>query len=252
MEFRFKKFSVKQEKSAMKVNTDGVLLACWTSHETLKGNCRVLDIGTGTGVISLITAQRLADNQSVVKFNINAIDIDLPSALEARINFGNSAWRENLFAECVSLKDFIKHERSESYNLIVTNPPFFNSSLLSPFKRKAVARHTEEMSFEDILKASFFLLSEEGRLNLILPPAEGEIFIKLAREYSLILSRICRVKSLASGPDKRWLMELTVHRNNCDSEYCGPKEESLIIQEHAGKDYSEEYKKLTGNFYLNF
>lgn len=252
-EFRFKKFSVRQESSAMKVNTDGVLLSCWLSIDGFHDNCRILDIGTGTGVISLILAQRVSDYLPEIPFNIKAIDIDAPSLQEASHNFLNSPWSESLAAEKISLADYLKKAENEQFDLIVTNPPFFRSSLKPPSRRRSLARHDDEMDSGEIIRAAAMILKKErGRLAVILPPEEGRIFIELAKEQNLYLLRICRVKTLAAGMVKRWLMEFSTASGKGDLQNSVPVEEDLIIQESAGKDYTKDYKGLTAGFYLNF
>ncbi len=249
-EFRFKQFSVKQNDSAMKVNTDGVLLASWVSvdNDQKKGfPCRILDIGTGTGVISLILAQRLSQKLPLAEFFIEGIDIDKPSSVEASFNFKNSPWSEKISSEWISLVGYFqKYGTNKRFELIIANPPFFTSSLRCPGERRSRARHDHDLPYDEIIESASLMLAGSGTLALILPPQESMLFVERAREIGLMPKRICRVKTLASGKEKRWMIEFGLNYKS------SPKEEQIAIQETAGKDFTSEYKELTKNFYLNF
>ena len=139
--FRFKKFEVRNEKSAMKVNTDGVLLGIAAPVNSSDSN--ILDIGTGTGTIALILAQRLHDTCGITdNVSIAGIDIDAPAAEEAGINFSNSPWADSLTAKNISLEDFSAETGDRKFDLIVSNPPYYDASLTNPDARKTTARHT--------------------------------------------------------------------------------------------------------------
>ena len=255
-EFRFKQFSVKQNDSAMKVNTDGVLLASWVSVDFEQKNrspFRILDIGTGTGVISLILAQRLSQKTPSGEFLIEGIDIDKLSSEEASFNFRNSSWSENISSEWTSLMGYLqKHRKDKRFELIVSNPPFFLSSLRCPGERRSRARHDHDLPYNEIIEFASQMLAGRGTLALILPPQESVSFIESAGENGLTPKRICKVKTLAAGKEKRWMTEFTLNCKSSPAEERIVIEERIIIQESAGKDFTPEYKKLTKEFYLNF
>lgn len=250
--FCFKRFSVRQSRSAMKVNTDGVLLAAWVdinkitalqSSQSIENPFQILDIGTGTGVISLILAQRL---ESGPPFKITAIEIDKNSAEEAAVNFSESPWSNNLLSKNLSLQSFMELEQPsnrERFSLILSNPPYFTHSLKAPSKRRSDARHNDALPLEDIIKAAHLFLEDDGILALVLPVNEGEQIISLAKQMSINLARVCRVKTLAHKKEKRLLLEFT--KVNCET-----LEQELIIQEKGGEFYSHAYCSLVENYYL--
>ncbi|MDD2594228.1 MAG: methyltransferase domain-containing protein [Bacteroidales bacterium] len=265
--FRFKRFSVKNDISAMKVNTDGVLLGAWM--QILPDDRTLLDIGTGTGVIALMAAQRMADmavNVGTLKsgrsepvfssdYAISAIDIDADSVTEAAANFKASVWNSALRAEHISLKQLI--ERFESvplqveasslcrnkFDLIFSNPPYFIDSLKAPQKRRSESRHTDTLPQEEIIDGALKLLSPKGRLAVIYPIEEGMAFICKARKKGMYLIRLCRVSTFDGCSPKRIMAELSMTDLPC-------VEESLTIQNES--DYTEEYKSLSKDFYLKF
>ncbi len=250
--FCFKRFSVRQSKSAMKVNTDGVLLAAWVtlnkltafqSSRLIEKPIRILDIGTGTGVISLILAQRL---ESGPPFKITAIEIDKNSAEEAAQNFSESPWNNNLVSKNISLHCFMELEQPsgpERFSLILSNPPYFTQSLKAPSTRRSAARHNDVLPLQDIVKAAHLFLEDDGVLALVLPVKEGVQFISLAKQMSLNLARVCRVKTLAHKKEKRLLLEFA-------NRSCETVEQELIIQEKGGEFYSHAYCSLVENYYL--
>ena len=234
----------------MKVNTDGVLLGSWvsllSSDSTSEGSrINILDIGTGTGVISLIIAQRLS--QLAKSFMIDAIEIDKPSVDEAAYNFAQSPWSENLISFESSLQNYLKMRRVEKYDLMVSNPPYFIDSLKTPCKRRTSARHNDDLSYEDIIDAAIELLAESGVLAVILPREEGDRFISLIAGKPLQLARRCKIHTLEGKREKRYLMEFV--RTSKSVEFM---EEHLVMQQTGGLEYTEQYKNLTGDFYLKF
>lgn len=205
--FQFKQFKVKNVSSAMKLGTDSVLLGAWAPlHD---GDRRVLDIGTGTGVVALMIAQRISHQEGV---SIDAIDIDLPSVEEASHNFEISPWSGSLRAVHTPLQEFYPDER---YDLIVSNPPYFVDSLKAPSLRRSNTRHTDSLPHIDLISSAFRLLKEGGRLVVILPKEEGEAFIRDAELFHigkslpvrLQLSRLCKVSTVSRKPPKRYIME---------------------------------------------
>ena len=252
--FYFKKFAIRHTDSAMKVNTDGVLLPALVSVLPTNSELfRVLDIGTGTGVISLIIAQRLAQLHKA-DFEICAIDIDADAAKEAQFNFENSDWSQNLKSEHISLQSFLTRFKSDSnhkceranskFSLIISNPPFFTNSLQAPSQRRTDARHNNALPFSDLIKGAFELIEEDGVFAVVLPADAGDPFIDLAKKHGLYPQRLCRVKTLAEKLEKRYLIEFSKNKKASFSE------ETLVMQLSGGKYYTPEYCQLVENFYL--
>ena len=241
--FRFKRFEVVNERSAMKVNTDGVLLG---AAMTLKeGDRRLLDIGTGTGTIALMAAQRLAGipgqagNEEV---RIDAIDIDEPSAVEAAANFARSPWAEHMHAHNLSLDDFAASGEWK-YDMIFSNPPYFEDSLTASDERKSTARHTSEgLSYRDIFEFAAERLTPQGRVSLVLPADQEAGVCRYARMCGLHLFRILRIRTVTRKAPARIIVEFS--RERC----IGPADDILTIQDE-GK-YTQEYLSLTHDFYL--
>ena len=233
--FRFKKFEVVNERSAMKVNTDGVLLGA--SMTIRPEDKRFLDIGTGTGTIALMAAQR-----SCADAKVDAIDIDEPSASEAAANFANSPWSESMSAFNMSLDEFAK-ETLAMYDLIFSNPPYFEDSLSAPDERKSTARHTSDgLSYRDIFNFASERLVPSGRVSLVLPADQERELCRYARMSGFHLFRILRVRTVPRKAPTRIIAEFA--RERCDL----PSDSILTIQ-NEGK-YTQEYLSLTHNFYL--
>ena len=305
--FRFKKFNVVNERSAMKVNTDGVLLG---ASMTITGHDRrLLDIGTGTGTIALMAAQRLLEipgqagndvrstgNDVVAAGNdvmaagndwtpnesaclreqlertlirradcnreqqllpeavsegndvmIDAIDIDEPSASEAAANFRNSPWAESLTAYNMSLDEFAEELNLKGaetgYDLIFSNPPYFEDSLTAPDERKSAARHTSDgLSYRDIFDFATTRLTENGRVALVLPADQEQAVCRYARMSGLHLSRILRIRTVPRKAPSRMIVEFSRHRVD------QPEDTVLTIQNEG--QYTHEYLSLTKDFYL--
>ena len=245
--FRFKRFEVVNERSAMKVNTDGVLLgAAMTIRE---GDRFLLDIGTGTGTIALMAAQRVSGEEIPGQAgNIDAIDIDEPSATEAAMNFANSPWAECLHAHNMSLDAFAAMDDGDKgpvrkYDLIFSNPPYFEDSLTAPDERKSTARHTSDgLSYRDIFEFAKERLTDSGRVSLVLPVDQEAALCRYARMCGLHLFRILRVRTVPRKAPSRMIAEFARHR--CET----VKEELLTIQNEG--QYTQEYLSLTHDFYL--
>ncbi len=234
--FRFRKFEVRNEKSAMKVNTDGVLLGALM---TIRGSeRRLLDIGTGTGTIALMAAQRLAETSN---FFIDAIDIDEASAEEAGENFRDSLWAGRLHALRCPLSMF---RPDAEYDLIFSNPPFFTEALHSPFERKAQARHADALPTEEIMSFAAARLSEDGRLSLILPAEREAETERTAAEHGLALTRIVRIRSSERKKPYRAIMEFSRDLGHT----AGELQENVTINMN-GK-YSEQYLDIVSDFLL--
>lgn len=223
----------------MKVNTDGVLLG---AAATLPPGCRsVLDAGTGTGTIALILAQRLADAPDA---GILGIDIDLASAEEAAQNFGRSPWAGRLEARHLSLSAL--DNESRQYDLIVSNPPYFDASLPNPEERKKTSRHTsedgEELSYRTLIRFAAGHLFPEGRLSMILPSSVETALLRYAAGFGLYPGRLLRIRTVERKMPLRLIAEFTKERTPL-------QEETLVLRNENG--YTQEYTTLTGPFYIS-
>ena len=234
--FSFKQFSVKQDKTAMKVGTDGVLLGAWApvTHNPFS----VLDIGAGTGIIALMLAQRTHAEQ------IDALEIDEDAYEQAVENFENSPWGDRLFCFHAGLDEFIE-EPEDEYDLIVSNPPFYSENYKTDNEQRDLARFQDAMPFEEIVEAADLLLSENGILALIIPFKEEEKFIALAKESELYPIKITRVKGAPKSEIKRSLLAFS--RNEVPEVDI----DELIIETERHV-YTPEYIELTKEFYLKF
>lgn len=232
--FKFKKFEVEQNRSAMKVNTDGILLGAWTD---LTDRTRVLDIGTGTGVIALMMAQRSPD------VCIDAIDIDSSSCEEAFSNVLRSIFSDRIQVILDSIQNFSRTPENQ-YDHIVSNPPFFTGGTLSLNENKSRVRHTIKLSHSDLLSSVRKLMSPHGTFDLILPHVEGIRFIEIARQYHLYPSRITEVRSLAHKSVERLLLSLRFY----PSDQVVKKE--LVIQNSAkANDLTPQFIQYVKDFY---
>ncbi len=232
--FQFKKFTIQQDKAAMKVGTDGVLLGTWCSVE---GKKNILDVGCGTGLISLMMAQRN------VNAHIQAIEIDEDAAQQAYENASKTEWDHRIEVHHISFQDFVASE-AEKYDLIVSNPPFFTDSLKNDSLKKSMARHDESLSFSDLLSGVSEVLHKDGCFSVVLPFDQKEIFVLLAKINGLYLNRIMYVKPTPTKEVKRVLMEFSFYNITI-------VEEELIVEEFGRHQYSEKFKELTKDFYLD-
>lgn len=234
-DFRFKRFNVAQPRSAMKVGTDGVLLGAWADLGESQG--QILDIGTGTGLVALMAAQRTERWGAKVV----GVEIDAPSAEDARDNFGASEWSARLtVVEC----PIQEYRSEEKFAHILSNPPYFVRSLTSPDAARTAARHTTSLTFEELAAAAARLLAPDGRLSLVLPyDAVGDMTLAAARS-GLFLARREDVRTKQTAEPKRSLLEFGFEPR--------PTLRTDLTIHIAGGDYSEEYRTLTKDFYLNF
>ena len=231
--FQFKQFTIHQDKTAMKIGTDGVLLGAWVKiPEDLSS---ILDIGTGTGLLALQLAQR-----SYCK-TIDALEIEANAFEQAVENFENSDWGDRLFCYHASLEEYA-NEIGETYDLIISNPPFYNNTYKELEQNRALARHTESLSFKELLTYTSRLLSASGTCAFIIPYREEEHFLKLSAENELFPIRITRIKGNIKTNFKRTLLQLGRTK-------VIPKIEELVI-EIERHIYTEEYKNLVNDFYL--
>ena len=218
----------------MKIGTDGVLLGAWVPIENNPNS--ILDIGTGTGIIALMLAQRSSANQ------IDALEIDESAYEQSVDNFENSPWSDRLFCFHAGLDEFVE-EPEDEYDLIVSNPPFHTEDYYSNNEQRDLARFTNAMPFEDLIEAADLLLSENGIFVVIIPYKEEGNFVALAKEYELHPLKITRVKGTPSTETKRSLLAFSRKENPIF-----PVDELII--ETARHIYTPEYIELTKDFYL--
>ncbi len=233
-QFQFKQFSVQQDKCAMKIGTDAVLLGAWCPIEN--NTFSVLDIGAGTGILSLMLAQRTNAEQ------IDAIEIDENAYEQAVDNFENSPWGDRLFCFHAGLDEFIE-EPEDEYDLIVSNPPFYSEDYKTENEQRDLARFQDAMPFEDLVAAADLLLSENGIFAVIIPYKEEAKFIDLCAEAELFPVKVTRVKGTPTSEIKRSLLAFKRY------ELPVLTADELII-ETARHQYTEEYIVLTKDFYL--
>ncbi|MCQ2341993.1 MAG: methyltransferase [Paludibacteraceae bacterium] len=251
--FRFKQFTVWHDRCAMKVGTDGVLLGAWCTPILQLADSpilrfTILDVGTGSGLIALMLAQRCPNA------HIDAIDIDKDAVEQAKDNFAQSPWTNRLAAHLSSLQSWQPDlpiprltDSPLKYDLVVSNPPYFVDSLKNPDKGRELARHTDTLSYEELICHAARLLKEQGNLALVLPAIAEEEIIRLASDYGLFPTRLTRVFSKPGRPlPIRILIEFVKSSSKSEG---GTEEHSLYI-ESAHSPRSEEYAEMTKDFYL--
>ncbi len=240
MIFQFKNFQVAHDRCAMKVGTDGVLLGAWTPVD-FRPN-RVLDVGAGSGLISLMLAQRTDALQ------IDAVEVDEEAFEQCVSNFENSPWNDRLFCYHASFQELVGelYEDEECYDLIISNPPFFEGMISDSgvSEERIQARFNDFLPFEDLLEGASLLLNPEGYFSLIIPYSEEEKIIQLASEFQLFPKKITRVKGTVSSKIKR---SLFLFQKNTSPE-CVLDELILEVDRHV---YTPEFAVLVKDFYLN-
>ncbi len=229
--FRFKQFEIHHHKSTMKVGTDAVLLGAWANVDGAK---RILEVGTGSGVIALMLAQRTSETAA-----IDALEIDADSVLQATENVKRSPWPTKVVVIPKALQDW---KPDLKYDLIITNPPFFSKSLLPPDPTRTRARHSVNLSSADLLAYSRKLLAHNGTLSVVLPFLEGNAFIQSAMSNQFYLSRQTAVFTRKGKPQERWLLEFKKTEIPCT--------QTIITLFTSGNERSEAYNDLTSDFYL--
>lgn len=232
--FQFKQFTIQQDKCAMKVGTDGVLLGAWTPLDN--NPYTILDIGAGTGLIALMLAQRSHAEQ------IDAIEIDDDAYEQAVENFENSNWGDRLFCYHAGLDEFVEEMEDDEYDLIVSNPPFYTENYSSGDERRDQARFTESLPFEELIEAAAILLSENGVFAVIIPYKEEEKFKAIASQFDLHPFKTTKVKGTPDTEIKRCLIAFSRHEQD-------ETIDELVI-ETARHQYTPEYTELTKEFYL--
>lgn len=228
--FKFKQFDIFQDKTAMKVGTDAVLLGAYV--EFINPN-RILDIGTGTGLVALMMAQKFGHAK------IDAVEIETEAYNQAKENFQISTWSDRLE---VFQKDFKVFEPNYRYDLIVSNPPFYNATFKKLDEKRATARHTQQLDFKILLKKTSQLLAPKGSFFVIIPFYESENFVALAKTFGLFPQKILNVKGNQNSAFKRSILEFTFQEKEISFR-------SLVI-EKSRNNYTDEYIQLTKDFYL--
>lgn len=228
--FRFKQFQICQDQAAMKVGTDGVLLGAWTRIENAQ---TALDVGTGTGLLALMLAQRNAGLQ------IDAVELDSLAAKQAQFNVQASPWKDRISVFNV---DFQQFTAIMGYDIIISNPPFFDEQTISPAKQRQMARHTAHLDIQTLLSKTAALLSPKGRLSIIYPATKYDEILHVATQNNLFINRLTFVKGNTNVKAKRILIELSRQQTNI--------KENFLIIEHERHVYTDAYVELTKDFYL--
>jgi len=214
---------------------DGVLLGAWAYASKAE---RILDIGTGTGLIALMLAQKAPNAQ------IDAIEVDSEAFNEAVLNIQESPWKDRVHPELCRFQEFAKRTNGK-YDLIVSNPPFFTNGLKALVENRAQARHSDSLPLDVLISGTANMIAEKGRISLVLPIENLPEISALADSNRLFISKLCRVKPNPQKPDFRILVELA------NSE-CAIQVENLMIEFEKHHDYTPEYRELTKDFYLKF
>jgi tRNA1Val (adenine37-N6)-methyltransferase len=229
--FAFKQFVIRQEKSAMKVGTDGVLLGAWTD---VSGAKKILDVGAGTGLVALMLAQ---SSDALV----DAVEIEPEAFCEANQNVVASPWSDRVTVFHSSFQEFIE-EMNEQYDLIVSNPPYFSNSLVSPDRNRTAARHTHNLSFHELINGAATMLTPEGRLCVIIPSNAYDEFRETARLSGFYLVKVLQVIPRAGKPANRVLLDF--------SKKPGVRQVNEICIRDAAGNYTQAYRLLTKDYYL--
>ena len=225
----------------MKVNTDGVLLGAWVDLPKDVDTPKVLDIGTGSGVIALMLAQRLFSQN----FWIDALEPHPSSAQTALENLTQSPWASSMGLYPVTLQDYVNSHQMSEYDLIISNPPYFEDSLRPSEKERCFVRHTDSLSHTELLEGVAALLHTCGRFGVVLPALQKDHFVRIATAVGLYLQRETIVYTKPNRPPKRVLMEFVKKEEPLQSD-------CLTIHEDDGNSFTTEYKELTNEFYLDF
>jgi tRNA1Val (adenine37-N6)-methyltransferase len=232
--FQFKQFRINQNRAAMRVGTDGILLGAWTRLNSVQ---TILDVGTGTGLVALMLAQRTDNDQ------ITGIDIDEDATADAIENVQNSPWRNRIQIHQTSVQEFTKNAPTR-FDLIVSNPPFFNNAPQATHAGRNAARHTQLLSHTELLASVAKLLAPQGQFSVVLPTSEAPSFRNIAADFRLFPKRITWVKPNPAKPIKRVLLELTFEGEI-------EEEQTLTLETEHHHQYTPEFTMLVHPFYLN-
>lgn len=228
--FAFKQFKVEHDQCAMKVSTDGILLGAWADLSEAK---TLLDIGTGSGLLALMCKQRAPH------LKVSAVEVDEAAYQQALQNCQQSPWPDiSIYHQSVQL-----FKPDTNFDCIISNPPYFNQSLKGDNAARNAARHTDGLSFEELISAFRHLSHQHSRFNLILPITEAQLFITLAQQQGLYLNRFCQVQAMPNKPFSRSLMTFGFENGEVSSN-------TLCIRE-LNNIYSQDYMALCKAFYLN-
>ena len=232
--FKFKQFSVQQDKCAMKVGTDSVLLGAWCPIDN--NPISILDIGAGTGVLSLMLAQRTNAEQ------IDSVEIDEDAYEQCVSNYENSPWSDRLFCYHAALDELVEDPEDE-YDIIISNPPFYSEDFKTKNAQRDLARFQDALPFEDLVEAADLLLSENGIFAVVIPFREEEKFIDLCAEFELYPVKVTRVKGSHKTPIVRSLMAFKRY------ELSVLTADELVVEINR-HEYTDDYINLTKDFYL--
>ena len=230
--FRFKQFSIQHDKSTLKIGTDAVLLGAWTP---LIDAVSILDIGTGCGIIALMLAQR-------TQAKITGIDIDKDSIAEATENGRHSPWSERLQFQYISIQDFIHKNPLLKFDCMVSNPPYFEQSLKSPYQKRNLSKHNDNLSLEELARCVEALLSDKGIFCTILPVNAFQKMKNICQNTGLTPSKICYVKAFSDKAPQRVLACFKREQELYQTDY-------MYIRE-LNKSYSTQYRLLTQDFHI--
>lgn len=230
--FQFKQFTIHQQHCAMKVGTDGTLLGSWASAPA--GACRILDVGTGTGLIALMMAQRFPEAR------VTGIDIDTDAVGQASENALESPFKERIM---IREGDVTRMEDTDGFDAIVCNPPFFDRSLTCPDQQRTEARHTVSLTYRQLMESAFRLLKDDGRLSVIIPADCRSRLESEAHLVGFFFSRICSIQTTSKKTPKRYMIEFRKQPvKEIDTE-CG-------IIELSPQERSPWYQQLINDFYI--
>lgn len=232
--FYFKQFALQQDRCAMKIGTDGILLGAWADT---RGVHRILDIGTGSGLIAIMLAQRTKEAL------IDAVEIDADACSQAQKNMKSSPWSERLRAFPMAIQDFrLSADTKDGYDLVISNPPFFSGGTFSFNQDRTSVRHTIKLPHNDLLGAVRKLLHSQGRFCTILPLIEGLRFQELAESYHLYCTKITEVRPKADKPIERLLMQFEKEQRTI-------ARGELVLRGEDGQTMTPAYTSLTEAFY---
>jgi tRNA1Val (adenine37-N6)-methyltransferase len=231
--FQFKQFTIYQDRCAFKVGTDGVLLG---AAADVTGSKHILDVGAGTGLISLMLAQRS-------NAEITSVEPDGQSFIQLSENVNRSLWRHRIEVLNTTIQDYRPSDKK--FDLIVSNPPYFSSSLRNPDPRKSAARHSDSLSSEDLIESVLRLLEPNGRFQVIMPYVEGNLLIVEASELGLFCNDILKIRPMLTSPIRRLVLSFSRNKSK-------PGERFLTIEKGERHDFTREYIELTREFYLKF
>ena len=225
--FIFKQFEIQQSKDVFRVGTDGVLLGALA---TVNGFSKILEVGTGTGLVSLMLAQRNSGAAFL------GIDINEEAVNLTQLNFQNSPFStrlQNIY------QDFKEFKTEDKFDLIVSNPPYFEAS---DSEKDKIARQTVELNFRQLISKSSTLLSENGIFSVIIPVEVGNDFIEITKENQLFLIRRINIKGIENSKTKRLVLEFSLTEKSL--------EEQEFIIEKSPRQYSDQYIELTKEFHV--